>query len=105
MPVTATLSAVERETVIVEEMNIQYDELLREYQMSRSQTFTSAEITEALMASQNPSQGLTVRNAETLTGLLSFEDIHLKHTAVQGIANCATFTINQVRANMLVSKM
>lgn len=97
VPVTARMSSMERETVDVEAMNIQYEELLKEHKESESQTFSSEEIKEALMATQNPSQGLTARNAEVLTGMLTFEDIHLKHAAVQGIANCATFTYNQVR--------
>jgi orotate phosphoribosyltransferase-like protein len=81
----------------METIDIQYEELLKEHNESESQTFSSDEIKEALMVSQNPSQGLTVRNAEVLAGLLTFKDIHLKHTAVQGIANCATFSKNQVR--------
>ncbi|XP_060568226.1 G-protein coupled receptor-associated sorting protein 2-like [Ruditapes philippinarum] len=95
VPLSGRLSSVERETVAMETIDIQYEELLKEHKESESQTFSSDEIKEALMASQNPSQGLTVRNAEVLAGLLTFEDIHLKHTAVQGIANCATFSKNQ----------
>ncbi|XP_045166360.2 uncharacterized protein LOC123529862 [Mercenaria mercenaria] len=95
VPLSARLSSMERETVAMETMNIQYEELLKEHNESESQKFSSEEITVALMATQNPSQGLTARNAEVLAGLLTFEDIHLKHTAVQGIANCATFTHNQ----------
>lgn len=90
------MSSIERETVIVEEINVEYEELLREHKESEAQTFSSQEITEALMATQNPAQGLTERNAEVLAGLLTFDDINLKHTAVLGIANSAAFTNNQV---------
>ena len=90
------LSSIERETVAVEEIKVEYEELLREHKASESQTFSSDEITQALMATQNPGQGLSDRNAEVLVGLLTFEDIHLKHTAVLGIANSAAFTNNQV---------
>ncbi|KAL4226459.1 DBD domain binding [Mactra antiquata] len=95
LPSTARLSSMEREVVTVEAMNIEYEELLKEHQESTTHSYTAAEITEALMAAQNPSQGLTVRNAEILSALLMSDDLHLKHTAVQGIANCATFSKNQ----------
>ncbi|WAR24991.1 ARM10-like protein [Mya arenaria] len=78
------------------EVTVEYEELLREHRESESQQFTAEEITEALTATQTPESGLTERNAEVLTGLLTYDDIHLKHAAVQGIANSAAFTKNQI---------
>lgn len=89
--------------VTVEEIKIEYEDLLKEHRESEVQTFTAEEITEALMATQTPAQGLSERNAEVLAGLLTFEDIHLRHAAVQGIANSAAFTNNQVGYLLILS--
>lgn len=86
----------------VDEIQVEYEELLKEHKASESQTFSAEEITEALMATQSPAQGLSERNAEVLAGLLTFEDIHLKHNAVLGIANSAAFTTNQVKPNKII---
>ncbi|XP_052781045.1 uncharacterized protein LOC128217736 [Mya arenaria] len=90
------LSTTEREVAQIGEVTVEYEELLREHRESESQQFTAEEITEALTATQTPESGLTERNAEVLTGLLTYDDIHLKHAAVQGIANSAAFTKNQI---------
>ncbi|XP_052286159.1 uncharacterized protein LOC127881942 isoform X2 [Dreissena polymorpha] len=89
------LSMTSYEVSHVENITVEYEELLREHRESESQTFTREEITEALLATQSPELGLTERNAQVLTGLLTFKDLHLKYAAVQGIAKCAAFTNNQ----------
>ena len=97
MPQASAMSILEREVVSVEEVTVQYEELLKQHKASGSQKYTSDDIKEALMATQKPAHGLSERNAEVLVWLLSHNDDHLKHAAVKGIANCATFTKNQVR--------
>ena len=95
------LAAAELETVAPEELTIRYEELLKEHNLTESHQWTQGEITDTLIATQNPAEGLKPMNAEILVDLINHKDQQLKMAAVQGIARSATFTHNQVEFRYL----
>ena len=97
VPVKKETVLAEPEVVSTEELSVKYEELLREHTRTESHQWTQAEITDTLVASQNPAMGLKPKNAEILADLINHKDQNLKLAVVNGIARCATFTQNQVR--------
>ena len=97
VPVEKETILAEPEVVSTEELTVKYEEMLREHARTESHQWTQAEITDALVAAQNPAVGLKPRNAEILVDLINHKDQNLKNAVVNGIANCATFAHNQVR--------
>ena len=87
----------ETETATTEELTVQYEELLKAHTQSESRRWTQAEITDTLVATQNPGTVLKPMNAEILVDLINHKDQNLKMAVVQGIARSAANSHNQVR--------
>ena len=97
VPVERETILAEPEVVSTEELTVKYEEMLREHARTESHQWTQAEITDTLVAAQNPALGLKPKNSEILVDLINHKDQNLKTTVVNSIAKCATFTHNQVR--------